>query len=68
MLGSAQHSPYEVVDGYFSVHTNAAALRFGEVEIARLVMQLRSERKIGAEQADEVFQRIRFSSPRLDGL
>jgi redox-sensitive bicupin YhaK (pirin superfamily) len=68
MLGSAQQSPFEVVEGYFSVHTNAAALRFGEVEIARLVTQLRNEGKVAVKQAAGVLERMRFVTSRFDGL
>jgi redox-sensitive bicupin YhaK (pirin superfamily) len=65
MLGSAQQSPFEVVEGYFSVHTNAAALRFGEVEIGRLVTQLRNEGKVAFTQATKILERMRFVSSRL---
>ncbi|WP_233469211.1 pirin family protein [Caballeronia glathei] len=64
MLGSAQRSPFDVVEGYFSVHTNAAALRFGEVEIGRLVTQLINEKRIDSKQAKEVFERLRFVTSR----
>jgi hypothetical protein len=64
MLGSAQRSPFDVVEGYFSVHTNAAALRFGEVEIGRLVTQLIDEKRIDSKQAKEVFERLRFVTSR----
>jgi redox-sensitive bicupin YhaK (pirin superfamily) len=59
MLGSAQRSPFEVVEGYYSVHTNAAALRFGEVEIARVATQLRDEGRLDAEQAENVAKKMR---------
>jgi redox-sensitive bicupin YhaK (pirin superfamily) len=68
MLGSAQQSPFEVVEGCFSVHTNAAALRFGEVEIGRLVTQLRNEGKVDLKQAAEVLERMRFVTSRPGGL
>jgi redox-sensitive bicupin YhaK (pirin superfamily) len=68
MLGSAQQSPFEVVEGYFSVHTNAAALRFGEVEIGRLVTQLRNEGRVALKQAAGVLERMRFVTSRRDGL
>ncbi|MFC0397385.1 pirin family protein [Paraburkholderia rhizosphaerae] len=59
MLGSAQRSPFDVVEGYFSVHTNAAALQFGELEIARVGAQMRSEGRLDAEQAASIAQRMR---------
>ncbi|HVE06810.1 MAG TPA: pirin family protein [Paraburkholderia sp.] len=62
MLGSAQRSPFDVVEGYFSVHTNPAALRFGEVEIARLAFQLRAEGRLDAEQSANVARKIRFGA------
>jgi redox-sensitive bicupin YhaK (pirin superfamily) len=62
MLGSAQHSPFEVVEGYFSVHTNAAALRFAEVEIARLAFELRKEGRLDAEQAANVTRKMRLGA------
>jgi redox-sensitive bicupin YhaK (pirin superfamily) len=67
MLGSAQQSPFEVVEGYFSVHTNAAALRFGEVEIGRLVTQLRNEGKVAFKKAAEVLERMHFVNSRSEG-
>ncbi|AXF05498.1 pirin family protein [Paraburkholderia hospita] len=68
MLGSAQQSPFDVVEGYFSVHTNAAALRFGEVEIGRLVTKLRNEGRVASKQAVGVLERMRFVTSGLDGL
>jgi hypothetical protein len=59
MLGSAQRSPFEVVEGYYSVHTNAAALQFGELEIARVASQLRVEGRLDAEQAASVARKMR---------
>jgi redox-sensitive bicupin YhaK (pirin superfamily) len=68
MLGSAPQSPFEVVEGHFSVHTNAAAMRFGEVEIGRLVTQLRNDGKVALKQATEVLERMCFVTSRPDGL
>jgi hypothetical protein len=62
MLGSAQRSPFDVVEGYFSVHTNAAALRFGEVEIARLALQLSDEGRLDVAQAANVARKMRFGA------
>jgi hypothetical protein len=68
MLGSAQQSPFDVVEGYFLDRTNAAALRFGELEIARLVTQLRNEGKVAFTQAAEVSERIGFLTSRFGRL
>ncbi|CAB3751545.1 pirin family protein [Paraburkholderia solisilvae] len=62
MLGSAQCSPYDLVEGYYSVHTNAAALQFGELEIARVAAQLRAEGRLDAAQAECVAKKIRSSA------
>lgn len=45
VLGSATQHPYELVLGYYSVHTSAEALRQGEAEIRRIGRQLRAEGK-----------------------
>lgn len=42
VLGSAAKHPHELVTGYYSVHTNAAALERGEREIRRIGAQLRA--------------------------
>lgn len=42
VLGSAVKHPHELVTGYYSVHTTAAALEKGENEIKRIGAQLRS--------------------------
>ena len=42
VLGSAPRHPYPLVTGYYSVHTNAEALRRGEAEIARLGARLKA--------------------------
>ncbi|CAB3752150.1 pirin family protein [Paraburkholderia humisilvae] len=59
MLGSAQRSPFDVVEGYYSVHTNAAALQFGELEIARVGAQMRIEGRLDAEQASCIARKMR---------
>jgi redox-sensitive bicupin YhaK (pirin superfamily) len=59
MLGSAQRSPFDIVEGYFSVHTNAAALQFGELEIARVGAQLRTEGRLDDEQAANIARKMR---------
>ncbi|EJL94347.1 Pirin-related protein [Herbaspirillum sp. CF444] len=43
VLGSAVKHPYDLVTGYYSVHTNAAALRQGEANIAQIGSQLRGQ-------------------------
>lgn len=42
VLGSAAKHPYELVTGYYSVHTSTAALEQGEREIRRIGAQLRA--------------------------
>ncbi len=59
MLGSAQRSPFDIVEGYFSVHTNAAALRMGELEIARVAAQLLVDGRLDAEQAANIARKMR---------
>lgn len=43
VLGSAIKHPYDLVTGYYSVHTNAAALSQGERNIARIGSRLREQ-------------------------
>ncbi len=43
VLGSAIKHPYDLVTGYYSVHTNAAALWQGERNIAQIGSRLRSQ-------------------------
>jgi hypothetical protein len=42
VLGSAPRHPHPLVTGYYSVHTNAAALVRGEQEIERIGAHLRA--------------------------
>lgn len=42
VLGSAARHPHDLVTGYYSVHTSAAALEQGEREIRRIGAQLRA--------------------------
>ena len=42
ILGSARRHPHDLVLGYYSVHTTAAALAKGEAEIQRIGLQLRA--------------------------
>ena len=42
VLGSAVKHPYDLVTGYYSVHTSEAALAQGETEIQRIGKQLRA--------------------------
>ena len=43
VLGSAIRHPYDLVTGYYSVHTNAEALRRGEDNIAQIGRRLRDQ-------------------------
>ena len=43
VLGSAIRHPYDLVTGYYSVHTNAEALRRGENNIAQIGRRLRGQ-------------------------
>ncbi|MES2104720.1 MAG: pirin family protein [Pseudomonadota bacterium] len=43
ILGSAVSHPYDLVTGYYSVHTNSAALRQGENNIAQIGSRLHSQ-------------------------
>jgi redox-sensitive bicupin YhaK (pirin superfamily) len=46
VLGSAIKHPHDLVLGYYSVHTNAAALEAGEKNIARIGRQLKAEGRL----------------------
>jgi redox-sensitive bicupin YhaK (pirin superfamily) len=46
VLGSAVKHPHDLVTGYYSVHTSAAALEQGENEIQRIGNQLRAAKLI----------------------
>ena len=47
VLGSAVEHPYDLVTGYYSVHTNAEALRLGENNIAEIGRRLRDQGVLG---------------------
>jgi hypothetical protein len=47
VLGSAVKHPHELVCGYYSVHTSAAALAAGEAEIRRIGAQLSAAGVLG---------------------
>ena len=47
VLGSAAKHPYPLVTGYYSVHTNPAALAAGEAQIVALERDLRRQGRIG---------------------
>jgi redox-sensitive bicupin YhaK (pirin superfamily) len=47
VLGSAVKHPYDLVTGYYSVHTSQAALDQGEAEIRRIGARLRQEERSG---------------------
>ena len=46
ILGSAIKHPYDLVLGYYSVHTNPDALETGEANIARIGRQLIAEGRL----------------------
>jgi redox-sensitive bicupin YhaK (pirin superfamily) len=46
VLGSAASHPYELVLGYYSVHTSPASLRAGEQRIAEIKMRLQKEGRL----------------------
>jgi redox-sensitive bicupin YhaK (pirin superfamily) len=54
LLGSAAHSPFDLIEGYYSVHTEQAALQSGEQEIGRQGAQLCADGRISAERAAQV--------------
>jgi redox-sensitive bicupin YhaK (pirin superfamily) len=47
VLGSAVKHPYDLVTGYYSVHTNAKALRRGESNIAAIGRRLHDQGMLG---------------------
>lgn len=47
VLGSAAKHPHDLVLGYYSVHTSAAALREGEARIRQIGARLRAEGRVG---------------------
>jgi hypothetical protein len=47
VLGSAIKHPYDLVTGYYSVHTNAEALRLGESNIAEIGRRLHDQGVLG---------------------
>ncbi|WP_285409870.1 pirin family protein [Variovorax sp. efr-133-TYG-130] len=47
VIGSAVKHPHDLVMGYYSVHTNKAALAQGEAEIQRIGAELRRDKLIG---------------------
>lgn len=62
LLGSAAHSPFDLVEGYYSVHTQHAALQSGEQEIARQGAQLRADGRISAERAAQVAHQMSMAA------
>jgi redox-sensitive bicupin YhaK (pirin superfamily) len=54
MLGSAAHSPFDLIEGYYSVHTNTLALECGQQEIRRLGAQLCADGRLAPERATHV--------------
>jgi len=58
LLGSAAHSPFDLVEGYYSVHTERAALQNGEQEIGRQGALLCADGRISSERAAQVAHQI----------
>ena len=54
VLGSAAQSQFDLVEGYYSVHTTAEALQSGEQEIARLGAQMSADGRLTPERAAQV--------------
>jgi redox-sensitive bicupin YhaK (pirin superfamily) len=50
ILGSAVKHPYDLVTGYYSVHTNADSLRIGESNIADIGQRLRNQGLLAAKR------------------
>ena len=50
VLGSAVKHPYDLVTGYYSVHTNAEALRLGENNIAAIGRRLSEQGVLGNQR------------------
>jgi redox-sensitive bicupin YhaK (pirin superfamily) len=58
VLGSAAQSQFDLVEGYYSVHTSAAALQSGEQEIARLGAQMSADGRLTPERAAQVARQM----------
>jgi redox-sensitive bicupin YhaK (pirin superfamily) len=58
VLGSAVHSPFDLAEGYYSVHTNAAALESGQHEIGRLGAQMCTDGRLTPERAAQVARQM----------
>lgn len=54
VLGSAVKHPYDLVTGYYSVHTNADALRKGETNIAAIGRRLHNQGVLGRPRAGQL--------------
>ncbi|GAB2924162.1 hypothetical protein GCM10027093_74520 [Paraburkholderia jirisanensis] len=63
VLGSAAQSRFDLVEGYYSVHTSAAALQSGEQEIARLGAQMRADGRLTPERAAQVVRQMSATPP-----
>jgi redox-sensitive bicupin YhaK (pirin superfamily) len=63
VLGSAVQSPYDLVEGYYSVHTNAAALQSGEQEIARMGAKMCEDGRLTLERAAQVARQMLAAAP-----
>lgn len=65
VLGSAMQSPYDLVEGYYSVHTSAAALQGGEQEIARMGAQMCEDGRLTPERAAQVARQMLTAAPAV---
>jgi redox-sensitive bicupin YhaK (pirin superfamily) len=63
VLGSAVQSPFDLVEGYYSVHTNADALKSGEKEIERLGAQLYADGRLTPERVAQVARQMLTMAP-----
>jgi hypothetical protein len=63
VLGSAMQSQFDLVEGYYSVHTSAAALQSGEQEIARLGAQMSEDGRLTPERAAKVVRQMSATQP-----
>ena len=65
VLGSAMQSPFDLAEGCYSVHTNAAALESGEQEIARLGAQMCADGRLSPERAAQVVRQMTAVVPSV---
>lgn len=68
VLGSAVKHPYDLVSGYYSVHTNAEALRRGESNIATIGRRLHNQGVVGRNSRSPRTPAKRNSHPTSNRL